>query len=135
MTVRNKFVAGLFSAAASLVLTNCGAVKKVEEDTAEVLTTYDIGIKNGVVVEFRSASNPDLVMIGVDGVEASGIAILGQSDGNLTDHKVLAKYKTEAGKVFEFTPAAASDQTCFFLDGAFSGDLICHRSSQKNPSP
>lgn len=100
------------------------------EDTSRVdideVASYSIGHGNRVA-EFRSVSNPDNIVVAVEGYKASGSATWKQpsSADTISEPEVLADYKTSAGDVTEFRPASNPDKLCTYISVYKSGSLTC----------
>ena len=104
----------------------------LDEDT-EILADYNLGISNGKIIEFRSVSNPELIMIAVDGNDATGLAVLGPDTGYQGEPSLLARYEVPRHVVYEFTPASSPETICIFADGHSSGALTCDHRHPTNP--
>lgn len=112
-------VAGMFTALAMFS-------QSPEDDlkSENVVASYQVG--GNLVTEFRNVSDPDTLIIAIDGYRSLATASWKQPQGGALGHpEVLNQYTLTAGQVYEFQPASNENMVCTFIDGYRTGALTC----------
>lgn len=112
-------VAGMFTALAMFS-------NSPEDDlkSENVVASYRVG--GNLVTEFRTVSDPETLVIAVDGYRSLATDSWTQAQGGALGHpEVLTEYTLTAGRVYEFQPASNENMVCTYIDGYRSGALTC----------